>query len=162
MITDIHLFFYYLCRCNEDNLRWRQEYAPPILREIREKLDRCLSLPQEKLPPKDDLYKAIIWIANGRLWKAFSLVVTLPWTTISVSSRTGMSQSQGATPCFFITNESAEREAMFYSLTLSCLLNGIDTSEYFADVIDKVARMKPKTPIEQYRDLLPDKWKKKN
>ena len=63
---------------------------------------------------------------------------------------------------FFITNESAERGAMFYSLTLSCLLNGIDTSEYFADVIDRIAQMKPKTPIEQYRDLSPDKWKKKS
>ena len=51
---------------------------------------------------------------------------------------------------------------MFYSLTLSCMLNGIDSFEYFTDVIDSVARMKPQSPVEQYRELLPDKWKKQD
>ena len=54
------------------------------------------------------------------------------------------------------------RGAMFYSLTLPCMLNGIDSFEYFTDVIDRVARMKPKSPVEQYRELLPDKWKKQD
>ena len=44
---------------------------------------------------------------------------------------------------FFITDDGARRGAMFYSLTLSCMLNGIDSFEYFTDVIDRVARMKP-------------------
>ena len=103
----------------------------------------------------------IIWIANGKPWKAFSLVETLPDNNLCEQQNRYVSKSR-RNSLFFITDESAERGAMFYSLTLSCLLNGIDTSEYFADVIDKVARMKPKTPIEQYRDLLPDKWKKKS
>jgi hypothetical protein len=51
---------------------------------------------------------------------------------------------------------------MFYSLTLSCMLNGVDAFEYFTDVIDKVAQMNPKSPIEKYRELLPDKWTKQN
>ena len=51
---------------------------------------------------------------------------------------------------------------MFYSLTLSCMLNGVDAFEYFTDVIDKLAQMNPKSPIEKYRDLLPDKWTKQN
>ena len=63
---------------------------------------------------------------------------------------------------FFITDEGARRGAMFYSLTLSCMLNGVDAFEYFTDVIDKVAQMNPKSPIEKYRDLLPDKWTKQN
>ena len=54
------------------------------------------------------------------------------------------------------------RGAMFYSLTLQCMLIGIDSFEYFTDVIDRVARMKPKSPVEQYRELLPDKWKKQD
>jgi hypothetical protein len=32
----------------------------------------------------------------------------------------------------------------------------------FTDVIDRVAGMKPKSPVEQYRELLPDKWKKQD
>ena len=63
---------------------------------------------------------------------------------------------------FFITDEGARRGAMFYSLTLSCMLNGVDAFEYFTDVIDKLAQMNPKSPIEKYRDLLPDKWTKQN
>ena len=54
------------------------------------------------------------------------------------------------------------RGTMFYSLTLPCMLIGIDSFEYFTDVIDSVARMKPKSPVEQYRELLPDKWKKQD
>ncbi|GJG30394.1 hypothetical protein PRBRB14_12730 [Hallella multisaccharivorax DSM 17128] len=148
----------------EDNLRWRQEYAPPILREIREKLDRFLSLPDEVLPPKDDFYKAVHYLDSE--WKAMEGIFTRGDTALDNNlceqQNRYVSKSRRNSLFFIITNESAEREAMFYSLTLSCLLNGIDTSEYFADVIDKVARMKPKTPIEQYRDLLPDKWKKKS
>ena len=43
--------------------------------------------------------------------------------------------------------------------TAASWVNGIDSFEYFTDVIDRVARMKPKSPVEQYRELLPDKWK---
>ena len=138
----------------EDNLRWRQEYAPPILREIREKLDRFLSLPDEVLPPKDDFYKAVHYLDSE--WKAMEGIFTRGDTALDNNlceqQNRYVSKSRRNSLFFIITNESAERGAMFYSLTLSCLLNGIDISEYFADVIDKVAQMKPKTPIEQYRE----------
>ena len=42
-----------------DNLKWRQEYAPPILKDIREKLDTLLALPDKDLPPKSDLYTPV-------------------------------------------------------------------------------------------------------
>ena len=32
-----------------DNLKWRQEYAPPILKDIRGKLDTLLALPVSRM-----------------------------------------------------------------------------------------------------------------
>ena len=147
----------------DDNLRWRQEYAPPILNEIRQKLDRFLSLPEEELPPKDDLYKAVHYLDSE--WKAMEGIFTRGDTALDnnlCEQQNRYVSKSRSNSLFFITDESAKRGAMFYSLAMSCLLNGIDTFEYFADVIDRIALMKPKTPIEEYRDLLPDKWKKKS
>ena len=95
----------------DDNLKWRQEYAPPILREIKEKLDILLALPDKELPPKSDLYTAVHFL-DGE-WNAMEGIFT-----------------RGDTDSlFFITDEGARRGAMFYSLTLSCMLNGVDAFE---------------------------------
>ena len=32
--------------------------------------------------------------------------------------------------------------------------------EYICDVIEKTVEWQPNTPLEKYRDLLPDRWKK--
>ena len=34
------------------------------------------------------------------------------------------------------------------------------TEVYICDVIEKTAEWQPNTPLEKYRDLLPDRWKK--
>ena len=61
---------------------------------------------------------------------------------------------------FFGSHKGAERGAMFYSLVCSCRLNGVNFFEYIPDVINKAAALPPNTPLEKYRMLLPDKWKK--
>lgn len=48
--------------------------APPILGEIRMRLDRLLSLPEEELPPKDDLYKAVHYLDSE--WKTMEGIFT--------------------------------------------------------------------------------------
>ena len=58
----------------DDNLKWRQEYAPPILREIKEKLDILLALPDKELPPKSDLYTAVHFL-DGE-WYAMEGIFT--------------------------------------------------------------------------------------
>ena len=61
---------------------------------------------------------------------------------------------------FFGSHEGARRGAILYSIAISCKLNGINLFEYISDVIEKTIEWQPNTPLEKYRDLLPDRWKK--
>ena len=61
---------------------------------------------------------------------------------------------------FFGSHEGASRAAILYSIAISCRLNGINLFEYICDVIEKTVEWQPNTPLEKYRDLLPDRWKK--
>ena len=70
---------------------------------------------------------------------------------ISLSRRNSM---------FFGSHEGARRGAILYSIAISCKLNGINLFEYISDVIEKTIEWQPNTPLEKYRDLLPDRWKK--
>ncbi len=58
--------------------------------------------------------------------------------------------------------KGAERLALIYSLAISCRLNNINTFEYFKDIIDKIAKLPPRTTKATLRDLLPDKWVESN
>jgi len=59
------------------------------------------------------------------------------------------------------SHAGAERTALIYSLACSCRLNGINTFEYFTDVLNRLAYISPNAPDEVYRELLPDRWTKK-
>ena len=51
-----------------DNLKWRQEYAPPILKDIRGKLDTLLALPDKDCHRRATFIRQyIIWTASGML-----------------------------------------------------------------------------------------------
>ena len=39
-------------------------------------------------------------------------------------------------------------------------MNEVDMFKYLTDIINRTANWQPNTPIEKYRDLLPDRWKK--
>ena len=142
----------------QKNLRWRREYAPRILKEIRERLDRMAADPE--MLPKSDRYNAVHYMLNE--WDAIeniftggdyhldnNLVERLN-RYISLSRRNSL---------FFGSHKGAQRAAMFYSLACSCRLNNINFFEYISDVINKTALMQPNTPIKEYRALLPDQWK---
>ena len=147
----------------EDNTRWRQEYAPPILRIIRKKLDKMAAYPPEKMLPKSEKYTAVHYMLNE--WEAIENIFTRGDyhldnnlverlnRYISLSRRNSL---------FFGSHKGAERGAMFYSLACSCRLQGISFFEYISDIINKAATLPPNTPITKYRDLLPDKWKLTN
>ncbi|MBQ3609489.1 MAG: IS66 family transposase, partial [Bacteroidaceae bacterium] len=61
---------------------------------------------------------------------------------------------------FFGSHKGAERAAILYTLALSCRMNKVDLFEYLTDIIDRTAEWQPNTPLQKYRDLLPDKWKR--
>ena len=147
----------------EDNTRWRQEYAPPILRIIRKKLDKMAAYPLEKMLPKSERYTAVHYMLNE--WEAIENIFTRGDyhldnnlverlnRYISLSRRNSL---------FFGSHKGAERGAMFYSLACSCRLQGISFFEYISDVINKAAAMSPNTPFARYREMLPDRWKANN
>ena len=142
----------------QKNLRWRREYAPGILKEIRERLDRMAADPE--MLPKSDRYNAVHYMLNE--WEAIENIFTRGDyhldnnlverlnRYISLSRRNSL---------FFGSHKGAQRAAMFYSLACSCRLNNINFFEYISDVINRTALMQPNTKIKEYRALLPDQWK---
>ena len=142
----------------EKNLRWRREYAPKILKEIRKRLERMAADPE--LLPKSDRYNAVHYMLNE--WDAIENIFTRGDyhldnnlverlnRYISLSRRNSL---------FFGSHKGARRAAMFYSLACSCRLNNVNFFEYISDVINRTALMQPNTPIKEYRALLPDQWK---
>ena len=142
----------------EKNLRWRQKYAPKILKEIRRRLDRMAADPE--ILPKSDKHTAVHYMLNE--WEAIENIFTRGDYRldnnlverlnryISLSRRNSL---------FFGSHKGARRAAMFYSLACSCRLNSVNFFEYISDVINRTALMQPNTDISEYRALLPDKWK---
>ncbi len=143
----------------EDNLRWRRTYAPPILRKLKAALQKVVDSP-DKYPPKSPMHKSAQYFLNE-----FDGVEAIFRTGgcdldtnrlerlnryVSLSRRNSL---------FFGSHEGAERGALFYSLSCSCRLCGVDFFEYLTDVIDRIAAMGPKATADTCRDLLPDRWK---
>ena len=143
----------------EDHLAYRQSYAPDILQDLLEKLEEISS--RKDLLPKSTLAQAVGYALNEYnaicdIFKRGDTALDNNYIEriqryISLSRRNSM---------FFGSHEGASRAAILYSIAISCRLNGINLFEYICDVIDMTAEWQPNTPLEKYRDLLPDRWKK--
>ena len=59
---------------------------------------------------------------------------------------------------FFGSHKGAERAAVLYTLALSAKMNHLNLFGYLADILDRTATWQPNTPLEKYRNLLPDRW----
>ena len=57
------------------------------------------------------------------------------------------------------SHSGAEAAALYHSLAITCHRCGVNVFDYFCDIIDRCAAWPPNTPIDKYRDLLPDRWK---
>ena len=143
----------------EDHLAYRQAYAPDILQDLLEKLEEISS--RKDLLPKSTLAQAVGYALNEYsaicdIFKRGDTALDNNYIEriqryISLSRRNSM---------FFGSHEGARRGAILYSIAISCKLNGINLFEYISDVIEKTIEWQPNTPLEKYRDLLPDRWKK--
>ena len=145
----------------EDNLKWRKEYAPAILVQLSDELQRMKSNPN--LLPKDDLTKAINYMLYewGALVDIFSRGDTHLDNNLVERYNRYFSLSR-RNSLFFGSHKGAERGAVLYTLALSCKMNNINFFDYLTDVITKTAEWQPNTSLEKYRELLPDKWKEKS
>lgn len=144
----------------KDNLRHRKRYAPKILREIKHELLRMKQNPE--LLPKSEMAAAINHMLTQ--WDAIKDIFTrgdyyLDNNLVERYNRyIALSRRNSL---FFGSHKGAQRGALFYSLACSCRMQGVNTFEYIADVIDRAAKLPPNTDLKVYRELLPDRWKEK-
>ena len=143
----------------EKHLAYRQSYAPDILQDLLEKLEELSS--RKDLLPKSPLAQAVGYALNEYnaicdIFKRGDTALDNNYIEriqryISLSRRNSL---------FFGSHEGARRGAILYSIAISCKMNGINLFEYISNVIEKTVEWQPNTPLEKYRDLLPDRWKK--
>ena len=52
----------------------------------------------------------------------------------------------------------SDESAVLYTLALSAKMNHLNFFDYLTDILDRTATWQPNTPLEKYRNLLPDRW----
>lgn len=141
----------------EEHLQWRQRYSEVILEKIHMRLMAVKDRPG--IPPDDPLLAAAEhalkqWHEIPRIFASptyrldnneverINRYISLTRRRLTIGSHTG-----------------AEAAALYHSLAITCHRCGINVFEYFCDIIDRCAAWPPNTPIEKYRDLLPDRWR---
>lgn len=143
----------------KDNLKWRQQYAPPILAALKAKLKEIKDN-EVKYPPKSQMHKAANYFLNE--WdgiEAISHYGDVDWDNNRLERINRYISLSRHNSLFFGSHEGAKRGCIFYSLACSCRCNGINFFDYLSDVLNKAADLQHLTP-EAYRNLLPDRWTK--
>ena len=143
----------------DDNLKWRQQYAPPILAALKTKL-REIKDNEAKYPPKSQMHKAANYFLNE--WEgieAISHYGDVDWDNNRLERINRYISLSRHNSLFFGSHEGAKRGCVFYSLACSCRCNGINFFDYLSDVLNKAADLPRLTP-KACRNLLPDRWTK--
>lgn len=144
----------------EDNLKWRQEYAPPILRKLKKALLRVQAR-TDKYPPKSQMYGAVNYFLNE--WDGIEAIATggdYAWDNNQIERINRYISLSRKNSMFFGSHAGAERGCVFYSLACSCRQYKINFFDYLSDVLNRCAAMPNGAPPEAFRELLPDRWKK--
>ena len=144
----------------EDNLRWRQKYAPPILGKLKAALLR-VQAQTDRYPPKSQMRGAVNYFLNE--WDGIEAIATggdYAWDNNLIERVNRYISLSRKNSLFFGSHAGAERGAIFYSLACSCRLHRINFFEYLTDVLNRCAQLPNGAPPEAFRNLLPDKWTK--
>ena len=143
----------------DDSLKWRQQYAPPILAALKTKLKEIKDN-EAKYPPKSQMRKAANYFLNERDGiEAISHYGDVDWDNNRLERINRYISLSRHNSLFFGSHEGAKRGCVFYSLACSCRCNGINFFDYLSDVLNKAADLPHLTP-EACRNLLPDRWTK--
>lgn len=141
-----------------EHLQWRQRYSKVMLEKIRRRLTAVKDRPG--IPPDDPLLGA----ADHALkqWKEIPRIFSSPVYKLDNNEveRVNRYISLTRRRLTIGSHTGAETAALYHSLAITCHRCGVNLFEYFCDIIDRCAAWPPNTPIEKYRDLLPDRWKK--
>ena len=142
----------------EDNLRWRNEYAPPILAALKTKLEEIRDS-LEKYPPKSQMHKAANYFLNE--WddiEAISKYGDVDWDNNRLERVNRYVSLSRHNSLFFGSHDGAKRGCIFYSLACSCREMGINFFEYLSDILNQAAAMPPGASVDEYAKLLPNNW----
>jgi len=142
----------------EDNLKWRREYAPPLLEDLKADLLSLKSDP--RYTPKSQMAQAVNYILN--IWGGIEGIFTrgdydLDSNSLEVTFR-GIAQSRKSS-LFFGSHEGAKRAAVFYSLAISCRNLGINFFEYMEDVIRRASELPAAKKKDEWDERYKGKWK---
>lgn len=144
----------------EDNLKWRQEYAPPILRALKTKLQEIRD-DTGKYPPKSLMHKAANYFLNE--WDGIEAIPNygdVDWDNNRLERINRYVSLSRHNSLFFGSHEGARRGCIYYSLACSCRNLGINFFDYLTDTLNKAAALPPGAGVDSYRNLLPDRWAK--
>lgn len=143
----------------EQVLEYRKKHASPILEELKEKL---LYIRAKKTTlPKSNLSKAVNYTLNE--YPALCNYILKPEYELDNNAMERINRYISLSrknSLFCGSHQGAQRTALIYSLACSCRLNGINTFDYFKDILNRLISINPNTDKNQLRELLPDKWKK--
>lgn len=141
----------------EDHLQWRQRYSKVMLEKIHMRLLAVKDRPG--IPPDDPLLAA----AGHALkqWHEIPAIFASPTYKLDNNAveRINRYISLARRRLTIGSHTGAEAAALYHSLAITCHQCGVNVFDYFCDIIDRCAAWPPNTPIEKYRDLLPDRWK---
>ena len=141
----------------EQHLEWRQRYSKVVLEKIHMRLmavkdtpdmlpdDPLLAATNHALRQWDEIpriFSSATYKLDNNEVERINRYISLTRRRLTIGSHTG-----------------AEAAALYHSLAITCHRCGISVFEYFCDIIDRCAAWPPNTPIEKYRELLPDRWK---
>ena len=144
----------------EKHLEYRQKYAPDILLRLRNELESMK-------PIKEHLPKSNLGMAVGYALNEYNAVcdifkrgdTALDNNAIERCNRyVSLSRRNSL---FFGSHDGAERACILYTIAISCRLNGVNLFDYVQDVVERTTGWDDETPTEKYRELLPDKWTRK-
>lgn len=134
------------------HLQARQEKSLRLLEEIREK---CEDLQQSGLQPSHRLRKAGNYFLNQ--WPhliKFTEDVRIPLDNNFCERTLRIVALMRKNSLFVGNTESGQRTMVLLSLAQSCVFQGVNPLEYFADVL-----MRMNSPPTDLSTLLPEKWK---
>ena len=141
----------------EKHLEWRQRYSKVMLEKIRMRLTAVKD--RIGVPPDDPLLVATEHALKQ--WNEIPRIFTSPTYRLDNNEVERINRYISLTRRRLTigSHSGAEAAALYHSLAITCHRCGVNVFDYFCDIIDRCAVWPPNTPIEKYRDLLPDRWK---
>ena len=141
----------------EQHLQWRQRYSGVMLEKIHRRLIAIKDRPG--VPPDDPLLAATEHALQH--WEEIPYIFSLATYRLDNNEVERVNRYIALTRRRLTigSHSGAEAAALYHSLAITCLRRNVNVFDYFCDVINRCAAWPPTTPIDNYRDLLPDRWK---